>query len=227
MLSDRTHVNELMSFFHTNGKLVRFSKGEPIGAMNVPEDIFLIEKGHVKVYSINTEGEKFLHIVYRPGEFFPLDRVVRNMQRDSFYEAMDHTLLWRVKPAQFNSFVDSSVPAAKSVLAQVLEQFSVHVDRVSNLEYKRTGERLAYHLLFLAYRFGRRTGDHIVLEATFTQQDIANSINMARESVSREFDKLERAGAVELKRHLIIIKDVECLSRLIGESFDPEIWDLM
>lgn len=227
MTNDSPSRNEFTRFFRSNGRLMRCGKGESIGAMNDPLGIYLIEKGHVKGYSINGDGGKFLHVVYRTGEFFPLDRVIRNMQRDVIYETMDYVLLWRVDAAQFNTFVNSGVQAVTSVLGQVLEQFAIYVDRVSNLEYKRANERLAYYLLFLAYRFGRKTnGGSITLETSFTQQDIANSINMARESVSREFERLERMGAVELRNHLIIIKDVPALSQLVGESFDPEIWDL-
>lgn len=217
----------LISFFHKNGRVVRYSKGEIVCDSDQDDNnIYLIEKGRIKIYTINNEGDKFLHIIYRAGELFPLDRVVRNMRHQTFYEAQDQAILWKVTARQFNDFVNSGISEATGVLRQVLEQFAVYRDRVNNLEYKHTSERLAYHLLFLAYRFGQRTNHSITLDASFTQQDIANSINMARESASREFERLERSGAVELIKHKIVIKDVSYLSELVGESFDPEVWSL-
>jgi len=52
---------------------------------------------------------------------------------------------------------------------------------------------------------------HIVIEAPVTHQDIADSINMTRETASRALELLTKDGLIIQKNHLFILKDVEKL----------------
>lgn len=217
----------LIDFFKENGRLVHYKKGEVVGDGSNPTAVYMINKGRVKVYSISDDGDQFIHIMFGPGEFFPLVWAVNDIQRDVYYETMMESRIWRVSKEAFKEFAHSSTETATTLLYQVTAMLNVYGDRVDNLEYKKASQRLAYHLLFLAYRFGKKRDDGaIVLEGTFTQQDIAASINMARESVSREMDKFQKKGCVGTKNRQIVIKDAKALSENLSENFSLGVWGL-
>ncbi|HEY9712079.1 MAG TPA: Crp/Fnr family transcriptional regulator [Chroococcales cyanobacterium] len=209
------------------GKLQRFSKGELIvhGA-DEPQGVYLITHGLVKIYSINDEGEEYVHIVYKPGEIFPLIWALIGTERKVFYEALVDTVVWCVSAGQFRATIQENARTSYAVLMQLAKQFSIYSDRIDNLEYKRARERLVYRLIFLASRFGKARGSSIVLEPAFSQQLIASSINLARESVSREFEKLTVEGLIGYKGRHIVINDLEALSKELSEPTSDNLWGL-
>ena len=191
MPEDEAHHsnNEQIMRFFRKGRPFRFSRGEIILRGNSePTGVYCVDKGQVKVYSINDAGDEYIHIIYRHGEIFPMIWAFKNIYRNVFYEAMESSLLWMIPRDTFLKFAQSSLQISYGLLQQMIEQFNTYADRIDNLEYKRADERVIYRLLFLAGRFGTRHGGSMTIEARLTQQDIARSINVARESVARALE---------------------------------------
>jgi CRP/FNR family transcriptional regulator len=109
---------------------------------------------------------------------------------------------------------------------QLARQFRVFADRVDNLEYKHASERVAYRLLFLASRFGIRSGSTIAIDVPLTHETFANSINLARETVSRQIEKLEKAHIIQSKPHQFIILDVPALTAKMSRPNNINNWTL-
>lgn len=217
-----------MEALFMSGRSVRASKGEVLLRGDEPNaDIFYIAKGTVKVYSINDQGEEYIHILYKAGEIFPLIWAFRDKQRRVFYEALDSVVLWKLPKDTFLEYVKANTsPAVYSLLEQMAEQFSVYADRIDNLQYRAASERVVYRLLFLASRFGKKVGDEIVIDTPITHKVIANSINLTRESVSREIEKLTEAGIIRTEAGQIVIKDVKQLGEQFSEPVSSNLWGL-
>jgi CRP-like cAMP-binding protein len=109
---------------------------------------------------------------------------------------------------------------------QLASQLQVFVDRLDNLEYKKASERVAYSLLFLASRFGVRQGLKVRIAAPITHTLLADSINLARESVSRELKKLENDRFVIHKDHQFIIEDVDGLTQSLTQPVGMHNWSI-
>jgi CRP-like cAMP-binding protein len=105
---------------------------------------------------------------------------------------------------------------------QLARQFTVFSDRIDNLEYKKSGERLAYRLLFLASRFGVRRNNRTVIDLPITHEVLAGTINLARESVSREMEKLERRGIISRINHQIIINNMVALRETLSQPLNMQ-----
>lgn len=208
-----------------SGQRLSYAKGEIILR---PDDdspgIFYVESGYVKVFSINDRGEEYLHIVYGTGEIFPLIWVLSGQPRNVFYRAMTACVLLRVPGEKFQESIEANSSQCFAVLKQVTRQFNVYTHRVDNLEYKYGRERLVYRLLFLAGRFGKRSGNSVTLPP-FTQNDIASSINLSRESASREIERLEERGLVSYDGRILTLNDIEALSKEI-KGADLKRWGL-
>ncbi len=219
--------NEKLYDFFRSSKVYDFKKGEIIlRAGDVPQGAYCIQAGHVKVYSLTDNGDENLHIVYKTGELFPLVWVFKDILRNVFYEAMDNVRVWRVPREELTKLAAKEITVANTLLRQAVEQFYVYADRVDNLEYTSAYDRVVYRLLFLASRFGTKNGKTTVIDAAITHQHVANSINLARETASRQIEKLVAKGLVELKDHQLILKDVEKLRDEIGEPTSLDLWGL-
>jgi CRP/FNR family transcriptional regulator len=71
-------------------------------------------------------------------------------------------------------------------------------------------------LLYFAERFGKQQGSKIIINAPITHQDIADSINMTRETASRALGKLFDEGLVGQDEHLFTILDLPRLQAALS-----------
>ncbi|HSW79426.1 MAG TPA: Crp/Fnr family transcriptional regulator [Candidatus Saccharimonadales bacterium] len=219
--------SQLLSDFFKTGQPTYVRKGDLIiGIEPEPKGVYFVDTGFVKAYSITDGGEEFVHIVYGHGEIFPFVWAYRRIHPELYYEALNQTLLWRVSREQFTQFAKNDPKGAYELARQMAQQFQVFTDRLDNLEYKKSSERIAYRLLFLAGRFGKKQSKGVVIDAPVTHDLIARSINLTRESVSRELEKLEREKIIERSGHKIFICDVNALSQRLSKPNNLKHWGI-
>jgi CRP-like cAMP-binding protein len=223
----KTPKNKAITDFFNSGTAVRFTKGELIlQAGKEPQGVYMLASGHVKSYSISSAGEEYIHIIFGPGEVFPLIWALKNVHRDVFYEALDDVRLLRICRSALAEAVNNNTAIASGMLDVVAEQFATVCFRVDNLEYKAINKRLMYRLLFLASRFGVRRGETIVIDAPITHKILGDTINLSRESVSRELKKLEHQGLIGRAKGRLTINNLAKLEDKLGDAANLHEWGL-
>lgn len=221
-----TYHRVLEDFFAT-GRTLTYKRGEILQhAGDPPQGVYMITKGYVKVYSITKRGNENVHVIYQKGEVFPLIWALKNLPRNVYYEALTEVTVQRCSRDAFLDFINNTKDAAMALITRIVEQFYIYTERLDNLEYQNASERIIYRLLFMTARLGEKSGKDWKIAAPLTHQDIASTINLARETVSREFEKLENKGLLYIKDRHIYLTDVHALNKLLGEDLDLTLWGL-
>ena len=222
--NDPTH-KELFDYFHSGRKL-QFAKGEIIlRAGDEPRGVYLIESGYMKVYSLAKDGTEHTHIIYEPGDIFPVIWIFKDAIRNVYYQATSLLTVWVVPKDEFKQFVSGNSETAMLLLEQVTDMFRMYAGRIDNLMYSNSYERTAYRLLSLMDRLGEEEHALWVINAPVTHQDIASSVNLTRETVSRCMQRLKSKDLVDTdEHHRIIIKDVAGLMKIIGYDEAIGMW---
>jgi CRP/FNR family transcriptional regulator len=209
------------------GQLRQYRKGEIIVRPDdEPDMMYCIKTGFVKVYSVNSRGEQYVHIVWGAEEMFPLAWLVNRTRRNVYYEALTNCEVMQLSQAELAEKMQQDAALTYSALQHTTKQFEIYNSRIDNLEYKFASERLAYRLLFLASRFGERHGKEIRLLPPITQQVLASTINLSRESVTREMEKLNKKGLVVYNGRQIILPDIDGLIDQLKGGISPDWWGL-
>ena len=217
--------NDSIAHFFKTQQLLRFSKNDlVVHGGKRPSGVFYVEKGFVKAYSIDGQGQEYVHLVYGPGEVFPMLWGIADVIRNVSFSAMSHTLIWRAQKETLKERAEKDANFSFSLLQQMAQQLKVYADRVDNLQYRRAKDRLIYRLLYLAGRFGEHSDVGIVIKAPVTQHDISSSINLARESVTKEFARLEAEDLVRLDGRRIIITNLDRLRYAISTPASTDWW---
>lgn len=203
-----------------------FSKGLPVmvtkgdiilGLESEPNGVYYISTGYVKQYSIKNNGDQSVHLIYGSGEIFPLIWAYLNIEPEAhYYEAISDSLLWRISRDWFHEFATRRLEICYGLSLQLAQQYRIFADRIENLEYKKASQRVAYRILYLSSRFGVRHGKTMVIDVPITHELFASSVNLARESVSREFEKLEHQNIVKRRGRKILIHDMDALAAIVG-----------
>ncbi len=215
MLASDKQTAALVGLFRSGTRLT-YKKGEYIiRPGEAPSAVFYLEEGLVKAFNISKYGEENLLIIRKHKEIFPLIWALTNQERDIIYQAMDTSVVWRIRQEVYLDYLHSHLSALAPILDMVTEMYRIHSERILNLEYRTVRERLISFLLTMANRFGNETEDGTVIEVPLRHQDIASSINASRETASREIAALERKGLISNRKSYIVLKDLPALQAFL------------
>jgi len=214
--------------FFTMGQSQSFGKGDTIvGNDPEPDGVYFINSGYIKMFSLSDSGDEFMHIVYGHGELFPLIWAYLGTSPDSvYYQAISDTVTWRMSRSWFSTLASTNPALSFALSVQLAQQFQVFTDRIENLEYKKAKERVAYRLVFLASRFGIRTGSTVTIDSPITHELFANSVNLARETVSRTFEQFEKEHIIKTSPQRIAIIDMPALIGKMSRPNNLKNWKL-
>ena len=208
MTLGKSDSESIVSYFN-EGSTGFFAKGDVlVQGDEVPSGVFFIQSGYVKAYSISQQGQENLLLIHGANEIMPLPWALDGPQKIGiFYEAMSPVKVMRTSKNALRLAMGSNPWLTEQVLRQLVNTFTVYAQRIQSLGYRLPRERVIACLLDLATRFGHKEGQHMVIQAPITHQDIADAINMTRETASRALEQLTEDGLITQKDHLFIIND--------------------
>ena len=96
------------------------------------------------------------------------------------------------------------------------QRLSFCEDRMADMGLKEVPARLAALVLHLCESEGVVTGEGYKIPTRYTHQQLGEMIGAKRVAATRALGKLREAGAVELRRRYIYVRDVEVLQRATG-----------
>lgn len=214
---------ELRDFF-TQQPALHFKKGDIIHhAFDATADIFYLESGHVRVYTLTAGGDEKIYVFFKPGTLFPITRIFSNAQHNLYYEAMETVTVYKVPQKQFLQFIQNKPQVLLDVIRLIIDVHNIYIDRVDTLEYTNTYARLLSRLLSLAKSFGQVKGKEIYLSIPVTHQDIANTTAMTRETTSRELDRLKKKGLLSTHGHTLVITDIRLLEEELRRAAEKSL----
>jgi CRP-like cAMP-binding protein len=208
MTLGKSDSESIISHFN-EGSPVHFMKGDVlVQGDEVPSGVFFIQTGYVKAYSISQQGQENLLLIHGANEIMPLPWALDGPQKVGiFYEAMSGVKVLLTSKDSLRIEMGSNSWLTEQIMRQLVNTFTVYAQRIQNLGYRLPRERVIACLLDLATRFGQKDGLHITIQSPITHQDIADSINMTRETASRAIEQLTQDGLITQKNHLFIVND--------------------
>lgn len=215
---DRRSDDESIVAHFSDGVSMNFTKGETIiNGIDEPEGVYLIKKGFVRAYSISQAGHVNLLLIHEAGEFVPLPWALDGAHTTGlYYEAMTDTTVLRASKDKLRAAMGNNSWLSQEVLKQAVNILGVYTQRIQTLEFRSARGRIIAEILYLAERFGKSHGKEVQIHAPITHQDIADSINMTRETASRALELLFEEGLVGQKDHLFTVLDLPKLQAALS-----------
>lgn len=210
------------------GRKIEYKKGEIIlRTGDMPEYIYLITEGFVKMYSISNEGSELVQIIFGANDIFPVSWVFTETMpvRNVFYQALTPVNVSCVARQDLFEFIKKNNDAALDLLRLTTETLVMYSSRIDNLLHSSAPERIAYRLIALIYKFGIVRGPEIIINLPLTHQEIANQTSITRETASRILSKMQRNGSIFYTgKDRIVVKDLNKLIDILGEDTVASMW---
>jgi CRP/FNR family transcriptional regulator len=169
-----------------------FFEGEPAAGM------WLIERGRVKVFKLNPEGEEHILRFLGPGNTFNDIAAFDGGTNPANTAALAETTLWLLPTDALHRLLQQDARVAARVVRLLAGQVRSLVGQVEDLALYSVTIRLARFLL-------KQAEDPALSGPGITRAAIAAHLATKPETVSRSLRSLEESGAIQFDRHRILI----------------------
>ena len=175
--------------------------------------LLLIKRGRVRVYKLTSGGRQYTVALLGEGRAFPTWK-----SPDLHLQAMETSAVAFMR----REVLERLVRKSSEVGLRLVRLLSYHLrrseERMCEMVYKDVPSRLASAILRLIQDEGIVTREGYKIPTHYTHGQLGTMIGANRVAVTKAFATLQDLGAVELKRRLIHVPDLEALRRLASEE---------
>ncbi len=200
------NVSEKIDKFFSGFYPVSFEKGEIIIRPNGKiQNIFLLKKGKVRMYAVSDDGQEVTLHIFRPQSFFPIMLSLSEAYDKYYFEALEKTETLKAPVEKVIEFLKSDQEVLFDLTTRFSNAMSGLTLRIETMAFEDAYSRIASLLFYLCEKFGEVREDKTIINMTLQHDDIANWVGLRRETVSRQFEKMQKEKIVENKNKQLVI----------------------
>ncbi len=185
---------------------ILFTEGEPAQAM------YVVRSGQVKIFKLSPDGREQVLRIAKAGDCFNEVPIFDEGSNPANAQAVEPAAVWGIRRTDMRRLVEEHPAIAIGFLKAFAGKLRFFTQKVEDLSFRSVTSRVAKLLLEIAEDDGR---GGLRLRQQFTQQEMAAVVGTAREMIGRAFKALEKAGAIRLDRHRVVIVSRAALTRML------------
>jgi CRP/FNR family transcriptional regulator len=190
------------------GQLI-FMEGDPC------RNLCILETGRVKFFRMNAEGrEQILKVFERPGDMFCIASAFSTRRHIVSARAVTETRLHLLDMDAVNRLAYEHPSVGLKMVRTAGEHMTHLVGLADDLSLKTATGRLAKYLYEMAVAEGaEKLGEARISRDRLRAEELASLLGTVRVHISRSLTALADAGAIDLDRRFIRIRDPAILRR--------------
>jgi CRP-like cAMP-binding protein len=216
---DSLSKEEIRELLHRNSE-ISLQEGEIFYApWEHGGKLFILKKGKVRLY--RTEGpHEFTLEVVDAGTVFGEMAFTPHRLRESYARAMEPSVIFAMERAEVERLIQEKPQVGLRIISLLSERLHYYETRMEDVTLKEVPARLASLILFLVQSEGVQVPGEIRVPTRYTHEHLGTMIGANREAVTRAFGRLQDEGAVQIRRRIIYVNDVETLERAAGRLLE-------
>lgn len=205
-----TFFSQFSHHTYQKGELILQPDHNPLGA-------YYLQSGFVREYGISPQGLEISLHIFSPRSYFPMMWVISDIANRYYYEALSDVQVYSAPKEKLLIFLKENPEVLWELSRRIFAGLDKLVSRIEYLSYGKAGEKVISILLYLARHFGKEKNNKVRITQKFTHRDIGSLAALSRETVSREWEVLEKKGLITSENQHIVIQDVTKLkNELLG-----------
>jgi CRP/FNR family transcriptional regulator len=189
-----------------------FSEGDACAGL------FLIVTGRVRIFKLSPAGREQVIAVEGSGSSLAELPVFDGGNYPASASALEDADVLFISRKDFQNYCLDHPEVALKVVAVVGSRLRRLVGIIEDLSFTTVRQRLMALILRLAETGGKASKDGVRVELTNTHQDLAAELGTVRELISRNLNRLQAEGFLEVDGRKIIVKDIAGLRRELTPS---------
>ena len=182
------------------------------------EKLFILKEGRVQIYKTNPQGQEITIVVVEEGMIFGEMALTAQQLREAYARAIEPSIVVSLKREDLENLILRNPRVGLRLIELLSERLRLCEHRLEDISFKEVPARLASLILQLVESEGVVSREGYMIPIHYTHEQLGTMISANRVSVTRALGKLREAGAVELRRRLIYVRDMEALKRAAREE---------
>src|SRR5215212_6893724 len=186
---------------------VRLGEGETFYApWEHDGKLFILKKGRMRLY--RTEGGREFTLVVA-GTVFGEMAFTPYRLRESYARVMEPSIIFVMERAAVERLIEEKPQVGIKMISLLSERLHYYETRMQDITLKGVPARLASLILFLIESEGVQIPGEIRIPTSYSHEHLGTMIGANREAVTRAFGRLQDEGALQIRRRLIYVDDVQ------------------
>ena len=186
----------------TKGQIL-FLEGEPC------QGLYLVKSGQVRTFKSSPEGREIVMLIARAGDSFNDAPAFGGGLNPVSAAALEPSTVYIITRQALVSLL-ANCPTAVAIIKGLAVRLRHLTTIVEDLSFRSVTSRLAKLLLELAVAEGKSSPvPHL------TQDEMASMIGSVRDVTGRVLRTLEKAGAIRIEGHRILVVNADLLRKMI------------
>lgn len=192
---------------------LKFKKGDFIYFPDQPsKEVFLLEKGRVKIGSYSEDGKEIIKAILQPGEIFGELALVGEDRRTDFAAAMeDDTTVCHMPLEEMRQVMYEDINLSLKITKLIGLRLQKMERRLESLVFKDARTRIVEFIKDLAQERGSKVGDETLVKNFLTHKEIANLTGTSRQTVTSVLNELRDQNLIYFDRKRLLVRDLERL----------------
>lgn len=193
-----------------------YEPGERIYAAGDPaERLYVVAEGKVKLVQYAAAGRSVLLDILTSGEFFGNLAALGVAAYPDTAQAQTTACILSIRSDDFRQVLDEHPGLALKTLEIMAGRLQAANQRVLQLSALPVEQRIAFTLLELARKHGRRQENGLLIELPLSRDDLAEMTGATTETVSRVMSQFLSRGIIDSGRQWVAITDPEQLEAVL------------
>ncbi|HSX32765.1 MAG TPA: Crp/Fnr family transcriptional regulator [Candidatus Saccharimonadales bacterium] len=184
-----------------------------------PRTAYVLLKGTIKIYSINSAGEEQVVDFHTQNDIFPASWLFGKASTTLYYyEALTDCEVLAIPRDELQHVMAGKPRFVQAVLDYYVTNYVGTLMRVTALEQSRASDKIMFTLYYLLFRYGREVRPGVfVIGLSLTHAVIASLVGLTRETTTTQLNRLKRQGVVQYNVHTYTVSKTK-LENLLGED---------
>ncbi len=187
---------------------ILYWQGDPV------ENLFVIQKGAVKISSLSSAGKIYSHGILGSGHLLGATDYFLDGIHETTAEVVDKTSLVVIPLSEFQGLIVQDPKFSAIVMRELAKEAKVHFSKAQDLSFLDAQQRLKHSLIKLADEHGLKTDKGIEINVNITHEDIAELINANRTTITLCLQELKKLGYLRTEGRRIILIPVSHMNSL-------------
>ena len=175
--------------------------------------IVILLEGHAKLIAVDTDGNHEVKELFHTGELFDSSTIAT--QNECFLQSLSGSCkVAVVGETEFNELISRNPEILVKIDGLRKERIKKLHRRMNYLICRDVEQKMLIFLHELALNDGKVAGEKVVVHNYLTHSDIAEIINMSRQTVTSLLNKLRAEGRIEYSRRELVLLDKDLSENL-------------
>lgn len=182
---------------------------------DIADYLYIMKDGRAKLCQIGTDGQQVNLRTLIPGQLFgAVGAVEPRSTYPACAQALEDSTAVAIESAAFRHVLETRPHLSLNLMRLMTGYIREIQERYRELATERVEQRIARALLRLAAQFGRKNNDGLLIELSFSREDLAEMTGTTLYTVSRTLSAWEKRGVIKTGRERIILPNPHDLVRL-------------